>query len=392
MNLHLTEAEQAFRDKLQAWLRSNFPERWNQPLRDDSAKKAHLEYLRAWQRRLYEGGWAGISWPREYGGGGATPIELALFQQDLAEAHAPERLGSIGEGLVGPTIIALGTEGQKARYLPRILSGEEIWCQGFSEPNAGSDLASLATRAVADGDAFVVNGQKVWTSYAQIANWCLLLARTDVAAPRHKGITCLLMDMHTPGIVVRPLRLMSGDAGFNEVFLTDVRIPATNVLGRVNEGWTVALTALANERVNLGMGMYVLFKRNLDLLIERARHTRQHGRAATENPLVRQKLAQAWLDLEVFRLNTLRAVTGASQGRGPGPEGSIQKLYWSEMNQRIAQTALDVLGFQAQQWECDAGRWAFNYLRSKGNTIEAGTSEIQRNIVAQRVLGLPRSY
>jgi alkylation response protein AidB-like acyl-CoA dehydrogenase len=236
-----------------------------------------------------------------------------------------------------------------------------------------------------------VNGQKIWTSYAHVADWCLLLVRTDSAAPKHKGITCLLADMKSAGLSVRPLRMLSGDSGFNEVFFTDVRVPAANVLGRVHEGWSVALAALGSERANLGTAIYVVFKRNLDALIERARTMRRRGRALTEDPLVRQKLAQAFVELEVFRLNTLRTLTGLSRG-GAGPEGSIQKLYWSEMNQRLAQTALEVLGSRALQWDTDDGRWVYNALRSRGNTIEAGTSEIQRNILAQRVLGLPKSY
>jgi alkylation response protein AidB-like acyl-CoA dehydrogenase len=392
MDLNLTPDEQRFRDGLRAWLATHRPAAWQGSLDDSAARRAHFEYLRAWQRTLHTGGWAGVAWPREYGGRGATMIEQAVFLEELARADAPERLGTIGEGLVGPTIIALGSEAQKRRFPPAILSGEHIWCQGFSEPNAGSDLAALETRAVRSGDEFVVSGQKIWTSYAHLADWCMLMVRTNPEASRHKGLTCLLVDMKSEGVSVRPLRMLSGDSGFNEVFLTNVRVPVANVLGQIDAGWTPAMVALSNERANLGTALYVVFKRNLDALVARARATRRHGMPLVGDPVVRQKLAQADLELEVFRLNTLRSLSRASRGGSAGPEGSILKLYWSEMNQRTAQTALDVLGPEAQQWDLDGGRWAYQYLRSRGNTIEAGTSEVQRNILAQRVLGLPRSY
>ncbi|MEP6707745.1 MAG: acyl-CoA dehydrogenase family protein, partial [Pyrinomonadaceae bacterium] len=293
---------------------------------------------------------------------------------------------------VGPTIMALGTDEQKSRYLPRILSGEEIWCQGFSEPNAGSDLAALGTKATRDGDDFRINGQKIWTSFAQLADWCLLLVRTDTEAPRHKGITCLLADMHSEGVSVRPLRQMSGDSGFNEVFFSNMRVPATQVLGEINKGWTTAIAALMNERANLGTGVQVVFKRNLEALIARSRTIERKGRPASEDPIVRQKLAQAYLELEILRLNTNRALTSLSKTGIPGPEGSTQKLYWSEMNQRTQQTAQEILGPYGQLRDFDNGIWEYSYLRARGNTIEAGTSEIQRNIIAERVLGLPKSY
>jgi alkylation response protein AidB-like acyl-CoA dehydrogenase len=301
-------------------------------------------------------------------------------------------MGTIGQGLVGPTIIAAGTEEQKKRYLPKILSGEEIWCQGFSEPNAGSDVAGLETKAVLDGNDFVINGQKIWTSYAHIAQQCLLIVRTDSSVAKHKGITALLVDMTLPGIAVRPLKMMSGDSGFNEMFFTNLRVPASCVIGKVNDGWNVAITALANERANLGTGLYVVFKRNLDAVIAQAKKIKRGGRPVIQDPVIRQRLAQAYVDLEVFRLNTTRSLSMLNKTGAPGPEGSIQKLYWSELNQRMAQIAMEVLGPYAQISDYDDGRWIYNYLRSRGNSIEAGTSEVQRNIIAQRVLGLPRSY
>jgi alkylation response protein AidB-like acyl-CoA dehydrogenase len=386
MDLNLTPAEQAFRDEFRGWLAANMP--GARP----SAQDEYIAYLRRWQRTLFEGGWAGIAWPKQYGGRGATLIEQAIFQEEMALADAPQLIGTIGLALVGPTIIALGSEEQKGRYLAPILSGDEIWCQGFSEPNAGSDLASLGAKAIRDGDHFIVNGQKIWTSFAQMADYCLLLVRTDFEAAKHKGITCLLVDMRTPGISVRPLRMMSGDSGFNEVFFTDARVPVAQVLGEINNGWTTAITALMNERANLGTGVQVLFRRNLNALIARSRTIDRNGRPASADPVVRQKLAQAYLELEILRLNTNRALTTLAKSRVPGAEGSIQKIYWSEMNQRMQQTAQEILGPYGQLLDFDDGAWQYGYLRSRGNTIEAGTSEIQRNIVAERVLGLPKSY
>jgi alkylation response protein AidB-like acyl-CoA dehydrogenase len=380
MDLNLTPNEQSFRDEFRAWLRDNVV----------AAKS--VDELKQWQRTLFEGGWAGISWPKAFGGRGATLMEQAIFQEELALADAPHLIGTIGLSLVGPTIIAMGTDEQKARYLPSILSGGEIWCQGFSEPNAGSDLASLGARALIDGDDFVVNGQKIWTSFAHIADWCLLLVRTDFESPKHKGITCLLVDMHSEGVSVRPLRMMNGDAAFNEVFFSNVRVPATQVLGRVNEGWTTAITALMNERANLGTGVQVLFRRSLNALIARSHTIDRNGKPASADPIVRQKLAQAYLELEILRMNTNRALTSLGKSGVPGPEGSTLKLYWSEMNQRTQQTAQEILGPYGQLADFDGGQWAHSYLRARGNTIEAGTSEIQRNIIAERVLGLPKSY
>src|SRR5438105_201235 len=392
MDLNLTPNEQQFRDEFRAWLKANVPAEWRGNGRNSEDRADYLNYLRDWQRKLYEGGWAGISWPKQYGGRGATLIEQAIFQEELARAGAPQLIGTIGLSLVGPTIIAMGTEEQKTRYLSKILSGEEIWCQGFSEPNAGSDLAALGTKAARDGDDFRINGQKIWTSFAQMADWCLLLVRTDTEAPRHKGITCLLADMHSEGVSVRPLRQMSGDSGFNEVFFSNVRVPVTQVLGEVNKGWTTAIAALMNERANLGTGVQVVFKRNLEALIARSRELKRDGRRASEDPLVRQKLAQSYLELEILRLNTNRALTSLAQTGIPGPEGSILKLYWSEMNQRTQQAAQEILGPYGQLKDFDGGLWEYAYLRARGNTIEAGTSEIQRNIIAERVLGLPKSY
>lgn len=391
MDLNLNPEEQLFRDELRAWLHSNVPPPFSGSTNEEE-KGEYFNYLRGWQKRVAEAGWAGLSWPKEYGGRGARLIEQAIFQEEWARAEAPPLINVLGLSLIGPTIIAVGTPEQKMRYLPKILSAEEIWCQGFSEPNAGSDVASLSTKATLDGDHFVVNGQKIWTSLAHAADWCLLLVRTDPAAPKHKGITALLVDMHSPGVAVRPLKQMTGDASFNEVFFDNVRVPVTNVLGEVNRGWHTAIATLMNERAHLGTGIYVQFKRNLDQLIAHAREMKRHGKPANQDPVIRQKLAQAFMELEIFRLTNTRALSKMQSESIPGPEGSILKLLWSEYNQRFQQIAMETLGPYAQLHGFDHGQWAFNYLRTRANTIEAGTSEIQRNIVAERVLGLPKSY
>lgn len=391
MDLNLTDEERSFRDEFRIWLQSNVPEPWPKQERNE-ANPEYWQHLRDWQKKLFEGGWAGVSWPKEFGGRGASPIQLSLYLTEIARARAPQSVGVIGEALVGPTIMVAGTEAQKSQYLRRILTGEDVWCQGYSEPNSGSDLASLGTRAVRQGDKYIVNGQKIWTSFAHMADWCLLLVRTDSEVPKHKGITCLLVDMNSSGIRTQPLRQMSGDSGFNEVFFTDVEVPIENQLGETNNGWRVGLMALMNERANLGSAMYVAFEETMNQLIQHCKTRKRYGRLLKDDPVVRQKIAQAKIELEVFRLNNNRALSRANAGETPGPEGSILKLYWSEMNQRLAQTAMEILGDEAQLDAFDHGEWVYRLLRARANTIEGGTSEIQRNIVAERVLGLPKSY
>jgi alkylation response protein AidB-like acyl-CoA dehydrogenase len=390
MDLNLTESEQQFRDELRAWLKDNLPD---EPIK---AKSDHdPEYwgkLRDWQKTMFEGGWAAVTWPEEFGGRGTTPIEAAIYMEEMAAADAPDRVGTIGEGLIGPTIMAEGTEEQKEHFLPRILNGTDIWCQGFSEPNSGSDVASLATKAVREGDEFVVNGQKIWTSYAAVADWCLLLVRTDNDVPKHKGISALLVDMKSEGVSVRPLRQMSGESAFNEMFFTNVRVPAKNLVGELNDGWRITITTLMNERTNLGSAVYIRFKKSLDTLIQLMKERKSGGKRLIDDPINRQKIGQIYTELEIFKLTTNRALSKITNNATPGPEGSILKIFWSEMYQRFVQAAMEILGDEAQLHDFEEGFWAHAYLRSRGNTIEAGTSEIQRNIVAQRVLGLPRSY
>src|SRR5690242_4363449 len=373
MDLNYTSAELRFRDELRSWLGGHVPRDWNG--RKTGSMEEHFAFLRAWQRQVFEAGWAGVSWPREYGGRGATVIEQVIFNEEMARASAPPLANVLGLTLIGPTIIAHGTEAQKKRYLPGILSGDEIWCQGFSEPNAGSDLASLRTEARRDGDRFIVNGQKVWTSYGWAADFCELVVRTDPNVPQHKGLTVLLVDMHSPGVEVRPLRQMTGESEFNEVFFHDVSVPVENVVGTINNGWNVALGTLMHERATLGAGLHIMYRRQFDRLIELAR---QLGR--DRDPVLRQKLAQVYAEVEVLRLNQMRSISRISESGVPGPEGSFLKIFWSELNQRFQQVAQEVLGPFAQlkqgsEHAIDDGQWVYSYLRARGNTIEAGTSE-----------------
>ena len=396
MDLNLTTAELTFRDEFRAWLRDNVPADWERRRTEDEMQ-ARFEFLRAWQKKMFDAGWVGISWPKEFGGRGATLMEQVIFTEEMARASAPPLANVLGLMLVGPTIIAFGTEAQKKRFLANILSADEIWCQGFSEPNAGSDLANVRTEAKLDGDHYVVNGQKVWTSYGWAADWCALLTRSDPNSTKHKGLTYLLVDMHSPGVEVRPLRQMTGESEFCELFFHNVKVPVENVLGQVGDGWNVAIGTLMHERSTLGAGMQITFKRQFDRLVQLSHTIERNGRPAAEDPVMRQKLAQSYVEIEIMRLNQMRSITRINQKGVPGPEGSIQKIFWTELNQRFQQVAAELLGPYVQltkggEEAIDDGAWAYSFLRTRGNTIEAGTSEIQRNIVGHFVLGLPKSY
>jgi alkylation response protein AidB-like acyl-CoA dehydrogenase len=397
VDLNLTPQELRFRDEVRAWFAEHVPKDWVKRRDEEESMLGRFEYLRAWQRKLYDAGWAGISWPKDFGGRGAAVMEQVIFIEEMARAEAPPMANVIALGLIGPTIIAFGTPEQKKRYLAKMLSAEEIWCQGFSEPNAGSDLAALSTTGVLDGDHFIVNGQKCWTSYAWAADWCELIVRTDPAAPKHKGLTALLVDMHSPGVEVRGLKQMSGESEFGEIFFRDVRVPVANLVGKVNEGWGVAMGTLMHERGTFGAALQVNYRRNFNRLVEIAKTIDRNGQPASQDPVIRQKLAQCYAEIEVMRLNQLRAFSRINETGVPGPEGSIQKIFWSELNQRFQQVAMEILGPYGQLAHgspdaVDEGQWAYGYLRSRGNTIEAGTSEIQRNIIGHFVLGLPKSY
>jgi alkylation response protein AidB-like acyl-CoA dehydrogenase len=381
VDFELSPSEQQFRDEVRAWLKAN------KPRHDPSVepgKKAWIDHRRAWQKKLFEAGYVGITWPKEYGGRGGTFMEQLIFNDEMILAQTPEPVNVIGLGMGGPVLIAHGTEDQKNRYLRPLLSGEEIWCQGFSEPNAGSDLSGLQTRAEDNGDHYLVNGQKVWTTLAHVAKWCMLVTRERKAANPRDGLTYLLVDMESPGVEVRPLVQITGDAEFNEIFFKDVEVPKSQILGEAGNGWAVAMTTLLHERGTLGLA---LTTRAQITAAELADHARKLGRSS--DPLVRQKIAQFTIEARALQLNGFRAVTAMKRNGIPGPEGSILKLMWSELNQRMAEAAVDIAGPAGQV--DDGEGWRYQYLRSRANTIEAGTSEVLRNILAERVLGLPRS-
>jgi alkylation response protein AidB-like acyl-CoA dehydrogenase len=381
MDLRDTPDEAAFRAEVRAFFAESLPEE----LRGHRGGAERFEgpALREWSRKLSQAGYVGLTWPQEYGGRGAPYSYQAIFYEEAARAESPPHVGVIGLGMAGPTIMAHGTEAQKARYLPKILSAEEIWCQGFSEPGAGSDLASLKTTARVEDDRFVLNGQKVWSSYAHIADFCILIAKNDPDAPRYEGFTYLIVDMRAPGVEVRPLRQITGEAEFNEIFLTDVEVPRENLLGEVGSGWQVAITTLLHERATLGFALTAGLDVNVRKLIALARET-----GAADDPLVRDRIAREWIELQGLRYTNYRALTALMQTGVPGPEGSAVKLHWSEQNQRLTSLALELHGAEAP---LAGGYWQHQQLRSRGNTIEAGTSEVLRNIIAERVLGLPRS-
>jgi alkylation response protein AidB-like acyl-CoA dehydrogenase len=396
MDLNLTPQEQQFRDELRAWLARKVPRDWERHRLEDTMHE-RFAFLREWQRKVYDGGWAGVAWPRAYGGRGASLMEQVIFTEEMGREGAPPLANILGLSLIGPTIIAFGTEAQKKRYLPKILSAEEIWCQGFSEPNAGSDLANVRTDASIEGDHFVINGQKVWNSYGWAADWCALLTRTDPESQKHKGLTYVLVDMRSPGVEVRPLLQMTGETEFAEIFFHDVRVPVENALGPVGDGWNVAIGTLMHERATLGAAVQVAYRKQLDRLLELSHTVERDGRPAADDPVIRQKLGQCHAELEIMRLNQMRSLSRINKTGVPGAEGSIQKIYWSEFNQRFQQVAMETLGPYGQLAKgspgaIDDGTWAYSFLRARGNTIEAGTSEIQRNIVGHFVLGMPKSY
>jgi alkylation response protein AidB-like acyl-CoA dehydrogenase len=382
--------DEAFRKEARDWLEENLPESWRATQDTLTTREDSFQIALDWQKRLYKRGWVGLTWPREYGGGGGTLMQQVILSEELAKARAPGIANTLGVGMAGPTIMSFGTEEQKKRFIPKILSGEEIWCQGFSEPDAGSDLANLKTRAIRDGDYYVVNGQKVWSTMAQYGEWCLLLVRTDPdAEPKHRGITYLLMDMKTPGIEVRPLKQMTGDSEFNEMFLDNVRVPVSNRLDEENRGWYVAMGTLAFERA--GMGQAIMFKQVLNEVFRLAAGTKRNGIPAIKDSTIRQRLAQCAIECEIMRLNSYRSLSALLKGEPPGPEEVFSKLFWSEMIQRMAELATQILGIDSLiEDEKEVQRWQYLFLRSKGNTLEQGSSEILRNVIGERVLGIPR--
>jgi len=376
MDLTLTPEEEGFRDEVRSWLEENHPG----PEPDGEEPK--FLFRRAWQRKMHEAGWAGISWPKEFGGRGATLIEQAIFSEEMARSKAPSPANVLGLVMGGPVVIAHGTEEQKERFLEPILSAEEIWCQGFSEPESGSDLASLKTKAVRDNGSWRVSGQKVWTTYAHEAKWCMLLARTDGDAPKHKGLTYFICDMEQDGVEVRPLRQITGEAEFNEIFFDGAHVDDENLIGGEGNGWMVAITTLMHERAGLGAASAISVRRDLDELIEEI-----NDRGRGDDPVIRQRIAELKIGVEALRLGSLRALTQQMKVGIPGPEGSIAKWEWAMLNQKLTELAADVLGPEALRPDAE---WSYRLLRSRANSIEGGTTDVMKNIVAERVLGLPR--
>ena len=377
MDLTLNESEAAFRDEVRSWLEANHP--GDSPEGDDAEE---FKFRRAWQKTMHEGGWAGISWPEEFGGKGATLIEQAIFNEEMGRQRVPAPANILGLVMGGPVVIAHGNNEQKERYLEPILSGDEIWCQGFSEPESGSDLASLKTRAVKSNGSWKVTGQKVWTTYAHEAKWCMLLARTDPDAPKHRGITYFLMDVDQPNVDVRPLRQITGEAEFNEIFMEEAEIPDENVIGEVGGGWQVAITTLMFERAGLGAAAVIGLQRGLEDLIELIKEKGQQ-----DDPVLRQKVAEIHSGIEAMRLGALRSLTMTMKTGIPGPEGSLGKLQWAKYNQALTEIASEVAGPEGLTADSEL---SYRLLRARANSIEGGTTEVLQNIVAERVLGLPK--
>ena len=403
MDFSYTPSQESFRAELRTWLERNSGEVFGRggeglggstasllDVRDDGRWNQMLDY----HRRLYQSGYVALHWPKEWGGGGADLVEQSIYQDEVLRLGLPlYGANQLAIDRIGPTIMLMGTAEQKQRHLQPMLTGEQIWCQGYSEPNAGSDLAGIQTRAVVEGDSFVVNGQKVWTSLAQRSDWQVLLVRTDPEAPKHKGISYLLVDMHTPGITVRPLVQMTGDAGFNEVFYDNVRVPKENLVGELNQGWQVSIATLMFERVSGGTRHPV--ERTINELVELAKQVDFHGVPAPQHPYVRQKLAAFVSDARCLRLSRYRSLTSQLKGKVPGPESSFGKLFATELNLRVAMFADELLGPYGllesdSLGAVESGKWTHRTLAARGLTIAAGSSEIQHNIIGERVLKLPK--
>src|SRR5713226_9315631 len=334
MDFELTELEKRFRDNLRQWLQEHLPPGWGKTVFEPVDLHAKIVFLKDWSRKLYAAGYAGLSWPKAYGGAGATLMEQVIFNEEVAHCKAPTPYNGIALGMVGPTLIEVGTEAQKQRYLAKMLTCEEIWCQGYSEPGSGSDLASLQTRAVQDGDEFVINGQKVWTSYAHDAAFCFVLTRTDTTVPKHQGLSCFIVDMHSPGVTIRPLKQITGESEFNEVFFENVRVPKANLLGPLNQGWQVLVSTLMHERFGIGETIGGT-EQTLAQLVEIARGAIVDGRSAAEDDEIRQQLAQFAIEVAAKKYNGLRSLTRRLKGLLPGPEASISKLVSTDLGQRM---------------------------------------------------------
>jgi alkylation response protein AidB-like acyl-CoA dehydrogenase len=388
MDLHDSPEDAAFRAEARTWIEANLTGEFAEARGLGRAGLQHegRDLRLAWERRLGAEGWTCVGWPVEYGGRGAPMSQQVIWNEEYVRADAPARVNVMGEGLLGPTLIAYGTDAQKKRFLNPIRWGTELWCQGYSEPDAGSDLANVQTKAVLEHGEWVITGQKVWTSYAQWSDWCFVVCRTDPEAPRHRGLSYLLVPMDQPGVEIRPIRQMTGTSEFNEVFFDRAHTDADLVVGEVNDGWRVALATLAFERGVGLLGDIVGFRRELDRLLDRARKT-----GGTTNKVMRQRLVEIWIRLFILRLNTLRSLTGVDGPVAP-PQASISKLFWATWHRDLGELAMDVLGASSQvadalPYELDDLQRIF--LFSRADTIYGGSNEIQRNIIGERVLGLP---
>jgi alkylation response protein AidB-like acyl-CoA dehydrogenase len=397
MDFRFSPEEEAFRQEFVAWLEKNLPDNWD-PSRYRNYDSTE-EWARAYcdfQKRLSDAGYVGLQYPKEYGGQERTLMEEVVVLQTLASTCIELRVpGVVTHGMAVPTIFVCGNEEQKREFLPKILDGTHIWCQGFSEPNAGSDVANVSTRAVKENGHYILNGQKVWTSFAQVADYCILLVRTDPNVAKHKGMSYLLLDMKLPGVEVRPITQITGEKEFNELYMEDVKVPEEMLVGKEGDGWRIAITTLMFERAIGDAMMAAAYEKNLQIMVDMARQCRRAGKPVIEDPIFRQQLAQNYIEVMVLKYHGLRSLSTQIQGGIPGPEGSIGKLLWSEPNQRITESALGMQGPYGQimggsPWSVQDGHWQYGFLRSKGNTIEAGSSEIQRNIIGERVLGLPK--
>jgi alkylation response protein AidB-like acyl-CoA dehydrogenase len=385
--------DEAFRQEFRAWLKGNLK---HAPKIGDPFAEADDNDWRervAWHKRLNQGGWVAPHWPKEFGGRGCSMLQTVIYHEELDKNGLREPYVGMGISLIGPTLMHWGSDEQKSRYLPRILTGDQVWCQGYSEPNAGSDLASLQTRAVEEGDYYIVNGSKIWTSMAQHADMVFLLVRTDTAAPKHKGISYLLVDMHSPGVTVRPLVQMTGAKGFNQIFFEDVRVPKQNIVGERNQGWQVAITTLMFERAGSVGDRGAMSE--VHELANLAKRIQRNGKSGWDDASVRQKIAEFACDAAALRYTGYRQLTRQLRGLPPGPEGSMMKLCRSELALRMALFAMELLGAHSQlehkaPFAVDAGLWSSRMLSARGGTIAAGTNQIQHNIIGERVLGLPK--
>lgn len=391
MDISHSPDDEAFRAELRGWLDANLPAQWRRPgFWGAQDPDAAFDRRRAWEADKARAGFAGIQWPVEYGGRGGTPGMKAIYDEEMALARVPETVNPLGLTFLAPTVMAYGTEEQKRTIIKPLLHNEVIWCQGFSEPGAGSDLAALSTRAERDGEHWIVNGQKVWTTNARHGDWMFALVRTNPDAPRHAGLSMLLIDMHSPGVEVRPLKQMSGASEFGEVFFTDVRVPLDSVLGPVDHGWEVAMVLLSFERGSSAIGQYTRFRGELDDVVAAARDLQRGGAAALADPWLRQRLGHALTELELLRLHSLHILTQVSRGRDLGFEASMTKLAWSEAHQDLGEVFADVAGLLGQLRRPELAPLQEMFLWSRSETIWGGSSQVQRTIVAERVLGLPR--